>query len=152
VAGGEYSDVLEQDVLVVVKPVLHHCQLARLCKQNAAGVFNPDLNGLPGLSNADQITLTANAMANNFDVVPGKDPANAAECCPGIWSIKSIENNMSAYVYHFSAHKINFVKMCDLNNLNSSIKSIKIKPCNSLWCFTGPRGQKARHSNSSNCF
>ena len=43
----------------------------------------------------------ANAMANNFDVAPGKDPDNAAECCPGIWSIESIENNMSAYVHHF---------------------------------------------------
>jgi hypothetical protein len=40
-------------------------------------------------------------MANNSDVAPGKDPANAAECCPGMWSIKSIENNMSAYVQHF---------------------------------------------------
>jgi hypothetical protein len=36
---------------------------------------------LPGCpkSNADQIKFTANALANNFDVAPGKDPANAAE-------------------------------------------------------------------------
>ena len=39
VAGGEYSDVLEQDVLVVVQPVLHHCQLVGLFKSNAADVF-----------------------------------------------------------------------------------------------------------------